>query len=228
MTVMIILSGGIFTKSVMADPVTIVLGSLNGFVNPITYTTAAGTFTTGTIMLSLSGSSPSFFVMDQATGAITAHTVIDVKFDDGRGNLLSGVLTVDEEGTLGSAGDPIFMNISNGTLLGAGDFSGSHVRGINTIILRRLGIDCPDCEWFWGPIDPAPQPGDPPRFPITLTLPAGFINGDNIVTSGEAHACTVPEPATLVLLTTGLAGIAGAVRKRRNSRSKTSRPCRRS
>jgi len=40
---MIILGGTGFTKSVKADPVTIVLGSLSGTVEPITYTTAAGT-----------------------------------------------------------------------------------------------------------------------------------------------------------------------------------------
>src|SRR5215213_6413915 len=82
---MIILAAAIFTKSVMADPVTIVLGSLSGTVDPITYTTAAGTFTTGPITLTLSTSSPSFFVIDEETGVITAHTVIDVVFDDGRG-----------------------------------------------------------------------------------------------------------------------------------------------
>ncbi len=100
----IILAGTIFANPVLADPVVIGLGSLTGTVDPITYTTAAGTFTTSTILLTLNMSETSFFTVDTATGVITAHTVIDVTFNDGQGNDLTGTLFVDETGMLGFEG----------------------------------------------------------------------------------------------------------------------------
>ena len=201
-TAMIVLATAIFTRPVMADPVTIQLGSLTGTVEPITYTIPAGTFTTSEITLTLNLSSPSFFVIDEATGVITAHTVIDVFFNNGRGVDLSGTVTVDETGILGP--NPILMDITSGVLMGAGEFNGSTLFGINPIRIGDKKFD-----WDWG------KPPLPPPDRIFIDLPSSFIGGDNIPTTGHAEATPVPESASLRLLATGLASIGAALCKRR-------------
>ena len=201
----IIFAGALFTNPVMADPVVIQLGSLTGTVDPITYSIPEGTFTTSTIQLTLNTSETSFFTVDSVTGVVTAHTVIDASFDDGRGNALSGTIFIDEIGMLGSdPADPILMEITNGTLVGAGLFSGTRIRGINPTFLDPI---IGRIRWFWVTDRPGPT--------IEIELPIGFTNTTTIPTSGSAEANPIPEPTTLLLLGSGLAGIGGALRRRR-------------
>ena len=205
-TATIILAGVILTTPVMADPVTIQLGSLSGTVNPITYTNAQGTFTTSIVTLTLNMSSPSFFTIDQDTGVITAHTVIDVFFNDGRGNDLSGTFVIDEIGMLGPS--PILMEVTNGVLSGAGAFSGTRLFGRNPTF-PDPGFNC--FGWHFSP------PDSPPF--LFLDLPPDFINGDSVPIHGDCEACAIPEPTSLVLLGTGLAGVAIKIRKRLKTQS---------
>lgn len=211
----IILAGTIFANPVVADPVVIQLGSLSGTVDPITYTTAAGTFTTSAITLTLNMSETSFFTVDTATGVITAHTVIDVSFNDGQGNDLTGTFFIDETGMLGTnPTDPILLDITSGTLVGAGAFSGAVLRGQNPLIFPGLASPpdappiVPTFKWPFSIL-----PGQPPF--IVIDLPPGFINGTGVPISGSAEGAAVPEPATLLLLGSGLAVLGGALKRRR-------------
>lgn len=205
LAVIMILAAAFIANPVMADPVVFQVATLTGTVDPITYTTAAGTFTTGTIMLTLSNSSTSFFTVDEASGAITSHLVIDATFNDGMGNNLMGTITIDEIGVLGPA--PIFMEIQHGTLLGAGMFDGTNIFGTNPLTGLLPNFEC---RWV--------LPEDPDRRRISINLPPDFINGTNVPTNGRIQGTIVPEPASLILLGTGLAGIGGAVRRRRRRR----------
>jgi hypothetical protein len=201
---LMILAGTFVSHPIMADPVLIQIGTATGTVDPITYTTAVGTFTTSSITLTLNTSSTSFFTVDQATGAITLHLVIDAAFNDGMGSDLMGTIIIDETGTLGP--NPIPMDVQNGILLGAGSFNGTTMRGVNPLTANFPGWQC-----AWGFSE------DPERR-ITIDLPAGFTNGTGIGTSGHLEGTAVPEPASLILLSSGLAGIGAVLRKRR-------RPC---
>src|SRR5688572_17042599 len=58
----------ILTNDAAAAPITMTLGSLSGTIDPITYTTTSGTFTTGPITVSLNLAEASFFTIDQGTG----------------------------------------------------------------------------------------------------------------------------------------------------------------
>jgi len=77
---------------------------------------------------------------------------------------------------------------------------------------------------FWGGNHSSVAPGSPfnnnPFFAVRITLSgatseAGTLRFDNIVVSGTQ---IVPEPATMLLLSGGLAGVAAEVRRRRRGR----------
>ena len=105
----------------------IVLASASGEVDPITYTTADGTFTTSTIAVTLDPNSTSYFDINYSTGSVQAHTVFDLTFNDGQGDNLTGVLTLNESGVLGPL--PILMNIDSGILAARGHSMGRPSRG---------------------------------------------------------------------------------------------------
>ena len=107
-----------------ADPITFQFDSLFGTIEPITYTTVDGTFSTGPISLSLNNS---LVIVERDTGFLTARTVMDVFFNDGRGGELSGNALIEESGTIESQ----FTDIASGILVGAGPFSGTLVKGRN-------------------------------------------------------------------------------------------------
>lgn len=174
----------------------LLLASASGTVDPITYTTTSGTFTTGPITLALNNSSPSFFNINDITGAIQSHTVFNISFNDGQGSILTGVLTLEESGVLGP--QPILMNIDSGILTGAGPFDRTVVKGKNPTILPP--------QWrFRSP---------PPT--VFADLPSGFINGQNIPIFGEIAATVVPEPSSLVMgATSALASLGYWWRRRR-------------
>lgn len=90
------------------------------------------------------------------------------------------------------------------------------------ITFDGLGMGTPATN-FWGgghiTFFPAPQTDNNPLFTLLFTVngatgEAGTLGFDNIVISGTQ---IVPEPATMLLLSAGLAGVAAEVRRRRRS-----------
>ena len=183
----VVLAIQLASLAVCAEADSYTLGSLQGTISPITYTTSAGTFTTSIITVTLDHSTPSFFTIDSTTGIISAHIVMDVSFTDGQGSALAGILTVNESGTLGSSST--LMNITGGFLTGAGSFGGTTASGEWK------------CKWFG---DPIVWTFNSPTTPSLISLPPTFINGNNIPLTGTLTATVVPEPTNLALLGTGL------------------------
>jgi hypothetical protein len=185
------------------------LASLNGTIDPITYTDTDGTFTTSVLTVSLDLSSPSFFTLDTSTGSVSDHTVMDISFNNGKsGGLnadLSGIFTVDESGTLTPAAPPIDftadMTIDNAILTGAGEFAGAKAKGKNPTFIDLAIV------WRFGKA----QTGSDD---ILLDLPPAFAGGTNIPITGEIVATVVPEPSRLTALV-GLLALAGCYLQRR-------------
>lgn len=182
--------------------------ALSGTVNPITYTDSQGTFTTSVINLSFDPSTPSFMTLDLTTGGLTAHTVMDVSFNNGKlgpdNQNLFGIFTVDENGVIGSIDpngliqpQPVLLDITNAVLTGAGEFAGTTAAGKNPVYNPDL------MQYQWRIL----KVGTPPTSPVTLDLPPGFIGGANVAINSTINATTVviPEPSTLALLLGGLA-----------------------
>jgi hypothetical protein len=187
-----------------ADSITFQIDSLSGTIEPFTYTTIDGTFETGPIFLSLNKSLPSLVIVERDTGFLTARTVMDVFFNDGRGSQLSGTASIAESGTIESE----FTIISTGILVGAGAFSGTVVKGRNPFKWEYDDPNDPASGAFviWSSGPPPP----PPRFStVAIDLPATFVNGADIPLSFEiaAHATVVPEPSTRILLSLGTLGL---------------------
>ncbi len=187
---------------------------LFGEIAPFTYTDVEGTTTTGPISLSLNSEEPSFLHQDFDAGTFIERLVADVVFDDGRGNLLNGVLELQFEGTFPSGGsfkDEI-GTITQGVLNGAGQFNGTTFLGGSK---RKHGKDCPSQGgWCWVFFVP-PEDIDDPIIIAQLPAPP-FLNVTDIPISGVIEVdVTVPEPtSTLSLLALGTLGVASTFKRK--------------
>ena len=211
------------TNDANADTVLYQFDSLSGTIDPIPYTTTDGTFLTGPIALTLNTSIPSLVEVEPSTGFLIARTVMNVGFNDGRGNDLSGIATIEESGTIAAE----FTIIGNGLLSGAGIFSGTVIKGRNPFKWEYDDPDDPTSGAFviWSSGPPPP----PPRFStVDIDLPPNtFIDGANIPLTFEidAHATFIPEPSTVLLLSAGLASlIVYTYRRQRRRKAPTYQP----
>ncbi|HEY6986900.1 MAG TPA: PEP-CTERM sorting domain-containing protein, partial [Bryobacteraceae bacterium] len=160
---------------------------------------------------------------EPSTGFLIARTAMNVAFNDGRGNDLSGIATIEESGTIASE----FTIIGNGLLSGAGIFSGTVVKGRNPFKWEYDDPNDPTSGAFvvWSSGPPPP----PPRFStVDIDLPPNiFIDGANTAITFEidAHATFIPEPSTVLLLSGGLASLIGyAYRRPRKRKTPTYQP----
>ena len=211
------------TKDANADSIFYQFDSLSGTIDPIRYTTADGAFITGSIALTLNPSMPSQVEVELSTGFLTARTVMNVVFNDGRGTDLSGIAVIEESGTIASE----FTILSNGLLVGAGSFSGTVIKGRNPFKWEYDDPNDPKSGAFviWSSGPPPP----PPRVStLAIDLPPNtFIDGANIPLTFEigGHATFIPEPSIVLLLGTGLASLLGyAYRRQRRQKALICQP----
>lgn len=181
-----------FSCPLEASLITIPLASLEGTIDPFTYTDSTGTFTTSPVALSLSDVAPSFFTFDTDTMIFSTHVFTAISFNDGKpggGDDLSGVFFM-QSSTVSPGFDVPVEDVLNGVLTGAGPFDGTQLSGKHTFTWRLLSH-----EWnFRGGF---------------LDLPADFVGGPIPIT-GLATAQFVPEPSSFTLLMIGVLICSGA------------------
>ncbi len=181
---------GLISEAV-GTPIKMEYTTLVGHIDSFTYTDGLGTATTGPITLTLNGPGSSFGFEDLTLGTFTDHLVMTTTFDDGRGHALTGAITIDAGGPLIT---PEIATITSGVLAGASAFDGANFFGR---MERKHGKDCSEGGWCWTFLVP-PNPG------ISIHLPASFLDPIDIPLSGAIDVTMVPEPATLLMLASGI------------------------
>ncbi len=192
-------------------PQVFVITSIQGTIQPFTYTDADGTFTISAITVTQNPSTHSTVTFDLGTGSISDVLVLNVAFNNGKpGPLnanLSGTVMMVESGTLLPPDDPFCqqfeggapdgcanLNIQSGTLTGAGPFNNTKIKGKNPTVtvvpVDRAAAVC--IIWHFSP------PDSPPYILLDLPSPP-FINGSNLVIHGDFTACLAPVGGTTEL-----------------------------
>lgn len=192
---------------------------LFGEIEPFTYTDANGTATTGVMSLSLNAAENSFSVENTIQGTFFEHLVADVSFDDGRGNTINGLLTLDAEGTFTPGGlleEAETATLTAGVLENAGDFSGTIITGIFGF---KHFSNCEGGGFVWCRTFLVP-PSPDPDLEIIMLLPSSHFLGDlDFAIAGNitTRASVIPIPSALSLMLPSLLGFFLFARKNKHA-----------
>ena len=179
------------------------------FASSVDFTNDGGTLSGNKAGLSLSGST--LVAVNGLNGGLVTGNLGSVTFSTGA--LTSGSLKMG--GTFASGGS--FEITGNGTggipngVIFSGSFSGPVTWALVTLANGTHNYTLSGSltgTWYTGLIVFGAT------IQLTVNSGKGFFNGSTKISSGDTNISTVPEPSSLMLLGTGIVGLAGVLRRK--------------